>query len=343
MEEENKKEKNKKKESEEKQDVIKDKENFFTKKTIITFVIGLIVGLLVMFLINWFANGSAVAKVNGQTISKNDVYKLTSAYTPIEIILSAIDNKILDKGYELDEATKQDIDDEAQEYIETYETYYGYTEEEFLSANGFENYEEFIADLTLYYQRNLYYYNYVETLLEEGAVEKYYDENAFGEIDSKHILVKTSDDLDDKAALKLAKEIIKKLNKGEDFDTVASDYEEKYSDNVVDEKLGYIDFSSSIEESYVNALKELEEGTYSKTPVETSYGYHIIYCIDKKEKGEMTTMDRINILSTLVEDLEDVEEYNAILIKMREENGLKFYDKSLKEKYEDFCKEYIDE
>lgn len=345
MEEENKKEEIKKeeievKEEKQEQDVEKNKESFFTKKTIITFVIGLLMGLLLMFLINLLTSGNTVAKVNGKTISKDEIYKTATAYTPIEVILSTIDNKILDENYKLDDATKKEIEDEAQEYLKTYEEYYGYTEEEFLAENGFETYEEFIADLSLYYKRNLYYYNYVATLVEEGAVEKYYNENAFGKIDSKHILVQTSDDLDDEGALKLSKEIISKLNKGKKFDEVATEYENNYPANIVVEELGYIDFSSSIEESYVDALKTLEKNTYTKTPVETSYGYHVIYCIDKIEKGEMTTMDRMNILSILAQDMQDVEDYNAILIKMREENGLKFYDEYFDKKYKEFCEEY---
>lgn len=341
MEEENKKEEIEVKEERQEEDIKKNKEPFFTKKTIITFVIGLLIGLLVMFLINLFIGGKTIAKVNGKTINKDEIYKITTAYTPIEVILSSVDSKILDKNYELDEATKKEIEKEAQEYIKTYEEYYGYTEEEFLAENGFETYDDFIEDLSLYYKRNLYYYDYVETLLEEGAVEKYYNENSFGEIDSKHILVQPSDDLDEKTALKLAKEIISKLNKGKAFDEVAKEYEEKYSDNIVVEELGYIDFSSSIEETYVNALKKLEKDTYTKTPVETSYGYHVIYCKDKIEKGEISAKTRMNILSTLAENISDVEDYNAILIKMREENGLKFYDEYFENKYKEFCNEYI--
>ena len=31
-------------------------------------------------------------------------------------------------------------------------------------------------------------------------------------------------------------------------------------------------------------MKNLKDGEYSKEPVKTSYGYHIVYRIDQKEK-----------------------------------------------------------
>ena len=41
-----------------------------------------------------------------------------------------------------------------------------------------------------------------------------------------------------------------------------------------------------LESSYLEALKTLEKGKYTETPVKTSYGYHVIYCVDKLEKTD---------------------------------------------------------
>ncbi|HMM06344.1 MAG TPA: peptidylprolyl isomerase [Clostridiales bacterium] len=78
-----------------------------------------------------------------------------------------------------------------------------------------------------------------------------------------------------------AEKIIKQLDDGASFVTMAV----KYSDDTATAATGgKIDLTltednTELEASFVAAAFSLEEaGTYTKTPVKTSYGYHIIYC-----------------------------------------------------------------
>lgn len=324
----------------------KEKKNIFKKIFKEEVICALIIGLLLGALIVYFVNPSkAVIKVAGKKVSTNKLYEKMKKHYSISLVLEDVDSLILDKKYKLEEDEINKLKQTADKYIEQY-AQYGYDQETFLSENGFEDYDAFVDYLTLDYKRTIYFYDYMETKLEKDAVETYYNENAFGKINNKHILVKTSDDMTEDQALAISKEIISKLDAGEAFDTVAEDYKTKYPDSVVVEELGEIGAFDSIETTYMDALKTLEKGTYTKEPVKTSYGYHVIYCIDKAEKTDkISRSDRMAIINTLAADLEseDTNSYYKALINMRKEAGLKFYDKDLKTQYEKYCTEYTAE
>ncbi len=322
-----------------KENIIK---KFLKKEVVISLLIGLLLGAMVMF----FVNGGVEAFVSGKFITKGKLYNKMKDYYSIDLVLEDVDMAILNKKYDLTEEELNDIKETADKYIEQYELYYGYTEEEFLSENGFGDYDSFVEYLSLDYKRTLYVYDYIETKLEKNAVKSYYDENAFGKVNTKHILVKTSDNMDKTQALALSNEIIGKLNGGGDFDTLAQEYTTNYANNVVTEDLGEIGAFDNIEDSYINAMRELEVGKYTETPVESSYGYHVIYCVDKVEKTEeISSKDKMAIVEILASEAGveiDNEVYYKALIQMREEANLKFLDKDLKTKYEEYCEPYIE-
>lgn len=323
----------------EKENILK---KLLKKEIIISLVVGLVLGLVIMF----FVNGGIVARVGGQLITAKSLYNDMKDYYSISLVLEDIDEKILDKKYQLSEEDKNYIKETADGYISQYEEY-GYTEEDFLTENGFSDYEDFCKYLETDYKRTIYFYDTLEkTKLGSDDVKNYYNENAFGKVNTKHILVQTSDDMTDEQALALANEIITKLNDGGEFDALAEEYTTNYPENVITEDLGEIGAFDSIESSYIEAAKELEVGSYTETPVETSYGYHVIYCVDKKEKTEdISGMDRIAIITNLINEAGieiDDTEYYKVLIQMREDANLKFFDKELKTKYDKYCEQYLE-
>lgn len=293
----------------------------------------------------FFVNGGVKGFVSWRLITQKTLYNEMKKNYSIELLLNDIDAKILNKKYKLDEDEISELKETADYYIAQY-AQYGYSEEEFLSKNGFESYDDLIDYLGMDYKRTLYVYDSIEEQLEDGAVQKYYDKNAFGKVNTKHILVKTSDDMDDAAAQNLANEIINKLNNGEEFDTLAKEYTANYSANVVSEELGNMGAFDNLDEAYVEGMKELEINQYSQTPVKSSFGYHIIYCIDKTEKTDkISNHDKMSIIDTLATQanmtLDDTVYYKA-LIQMREDEGFIFFDKELRTKYEEYCAKYID-
>ena len=131
-------------------------------------------------------------------------------------------------------------------------------------------------------------------------------------------------------------EIIAKLDSGKSFDDVTAEYE----NTDVTEEVKFDSFEASkYAANYVNASKSLEAGQYTKQAVKTDYGYHVIYCVSKV--AEKPSLDQVKdkIVNVLAEDLEEEDQYirYKALIKLREENNVKFKDKNYDEQYKEYC------
>lgn len=278
-----------------------------------------------------------VLKVNGETITADFLYEEMKKNYSISYLIEYIDKAILDKKYEETDEMKDEIEKTAQSYFDMYEQYYGMDEATFLSQNGFESKEQFLDVLKLDYRRKLYYDDYLKSQITDEQIQEYYDENVYGDINTQHILVSVNDDMSDEDAKKLAEEIIGKLNEGKSFDEVR----EEYKDSVTYENLKYVAFNANLESSFLEALEKLDENSYTKEPVKTSYGYHVIYRTDQKEKPSLEDV-KDSVIEELCDELDASDEnlYNKTLVKMREEAGLDFSDSVMKEKYEEYIKEY---
>lgn len=282
-----------------------------------------------------------VATINGENVTADDLYESMKEYFSVNVFLNDIDDMILSEMYPETDEMNEEINDTAEYYYQAYESYYGYTKEEVLSNYGFSSEKDFLESLKLDYRRNKYYEEYAKNLVTEKEIDKYYENDVFGDVDSKHILVKidTSSDegLTDEEAKNLATEIISKLNSGKTWDEVI----EEYKDQIVNEELGYNAFNASLESAYLEECKNLEVGTYSKTPILTSYGYHIVYKIDQKEKPSLEDVkdDIIEALATEKKN-DDSNLYYKSLISMREDAELEFFDTKLEEEYKKLVNNY---
>ena len=87
----------------------------------------------------------------------------------------------------------------------------------------------------------------------------------------------------------------------------------------------------------MNALRNLENDKYTTEPVKTTYGYHVIYRIDQKEKPALDEVKDaiIDELATAKKDADSNLYYKA-LINLREENKFTFYDTVLESKYNNY-------
>ena len=278
-----------------------------------------------------------VVNVNGETITADFLYEEMKKNYSISYLVDYIDRAILDKKYEETDEMKEEVEKTAQNYFDMYNQYYQMDEATFLAKIGFESREQFIDALKLDYRRKLYYEDYLKSQITEEQIQKYYDEEVYGDINTQHLLVSVNDDMSDEDAKKLAEEIIGKLNDGKSFEEV----KEEYKDKVTYENLKYVAFNANLESSFLEALKGLSENSYTKEPVKTSYGYHVIYRTDQKEKPKLDDV-KDSIIEKLSDELNASDEnlYNKTLVKMREEAGLDFSDTVMKEKYEEYIKDF---
>lgn len=112
-----------------------------------------------------------------------------------------------------------------------------------------------------------------ETKAEYDRVVAQMQSQGGKEYKSRHILV------DDE---KLAKELIAKLNKGSKFDELAKKYSKDPGSGAQGGDLGWADPAGYVPE-FATALKGLEKGKMTQTPVKSSFGYHIIKLDDIRE------------------------------------------------------------
>lgn len=314
------------------------------RRVIYGFVAGLLIGLGIMIIfmperIAELEDGTQpVASIDGKVFTADELYEDMKDYYSVSLLVDNIDRKILGDMYPTDDEMMTSVRENADAYIAQYEQY-GYTEEQFLSGNGFANYDEFVEFLTLDYRRNLYFDDAVKDSITDDEINNYYEDEVFGDIDSKHILIPTGNDgdLSDEDAKALAEEIIGKLNDGATFDEVKDEYE----DQITYEELGYQAFNATLEDAYMDALKELDNDTYTKEPVQTSYGYHIIYRIDQKEKPSLDDV-KASVIEVLASEkkADDANLLYKLLIQLRKDNGLEFNDTVMKSKYDSYCKNY---
>ena len=281
-----------------------------------------------------------VAEIDVYTVTANDLYEDMKDVYSISSLLDKIDNKILEEKYPETDEMNDELKQQAESYYSAYKQYYKMDKETFLSNNGFGSEKAFLEYLRLQYRRNKYAEDYIKTLISDKEVEKYYEDKVYGDINTKHILVKvdsSASDEDKKKAEDLAKEIISKLNNGKSFD----DVKEEYKDQITYEELGYKSYNANLESAYMEAMQKLENNSYSKEPVKTSYGYHVIYRIDQKEKPVLEDVKE-EIIDSLVSEKksEDKNISYVALDKMREESGLKFSDTVLEKKYNTYMSQY---
>ena len=316
------------------------------RNSIILFVVGFLIATLLFRCILWpdriatLKDGTQpIVNIGDESITANELYESLKESYSIESLLNLIDDVILTNMYEEDEQMKEEIQSTAEYYYSVYEQSYGYTKEQFLEAYGFQDEESFLESLTLDYRRNKYYEDYALGLVTNDEIEKYYEEDVFGDVDSKHILVSIGEEngLSDEEAKKLAQEIIEKLDSGTSWDDVISEYK----DQIIDEELGYQAFNANLDSAYLEECKNLEVGTYSKSPVLSSYGYHIVYKIDQKDKPELDSVKE-EVREVLADEKKNDDEnlYYKALIHMREEANIEFFDTKFNDAYNEYISSF---
>jgi foldase protein PrsA len=96
-------------------------------------------------------------------------------------------------------------------------------------------------------------------------------------------------------------------------------------------------------EEFSNAVKELKNNEYTKEPVKTQYGYHIILRTGEKDKAKLEDV-KDEIIDTLTNQKlnEDPSVYYETLKAIREKKKIKFNDDVLKKAYNDYMNKLIE-
>ncbi len=295
----------------------------------------------------------AVVKFGEDTgISADELYTELTKNSAIAILVDMIDKKILDEHYPLTEEQEETVDQQIEDlklqvggdvltFNSTIQQYYGVDNEEALK-------EVFLLD----HRRGVAIEDYIKKSITDSDVENYYNDEIIGDIKASHILIKpnvvdgmTEDEIAtaEAEALQEAKDIITRLNDGESFEDLAKELSEDEGTAVNGGNLGFFNKNGELEDPFVESAMTLEKDAYTKEPVKTTYGYHIILKTDEKEKVELDEI-KDEIIDTIMNNkiLEDVELQYKTLMDIRNDNGMTFEDSNLKEQYDEFMEDLLD-
>jgi peptidyl-prolyl cis-trans isomerase C len=206
---------------------------------------------------------TVVARVNGAALRLSDVEAAQKALplqmqsVPLAQIYPMLLDRMIDGMLVVDAARKEHLDQSAEvqqrlQLLEDRLLQQAYVEELVKSA---ENDDKLKA-------------GYQKMITQKPAQQ---------EVHARHILVKTEAE---------ANSIINQLNKGADFATLAK----KYSTDpgaASGGDLGYFTRDDMVP-AFAAAAFALQPGQYTKTPVKTQFGWHVILVVDRRVKAPPT-------------------------------------------------------
>lgn len=284
-------------------------------------------------------NGSEVAiKINGEKISADDFYKLLKEKYSKEVVADEIDRIIFDTMFKDDE----EIEKQVEEQIDYLKAQYADNWEDTIKSAGYESEDDIKDEIRLSYQRDKAVKNYVKENITDNEINNYYKDEYKGSISAKHILIATSDERNEEQAKKEAEEIIKRLDKGEDFSEIAKEKSDDTGSKDNGGDLGYFGKGEMVQE-FEDAAYSLKVNEYTKEPVKTTYGYHIILKTGEKEKEELKKV-KDTIIDKLVEKkLADDKTLGVTALEnIRKDYGLKIKDSIIKREYKNYIQEQKD-
>lgn len=265
---------------------------------------------LLMLLAGCGESSDYVAKVDGEKILQTELDDALREQYGTEVLDTLITNKIVEL-----EAKKEEVsvsEDAIQaEYDELADSYGG--EESLqaaLEANGLT--EQSVKDNIRMYQLTK---NVIAASIDisDEEVAQYFEDNkdSYGqkeEVVASHIL------LEDEAT---AKDVLAKINAGEDFSELAKTYSIDSTTNEDGGEIGYIS-RGQMDEQFEEVAFGLEKGSISDI-VQTSEGYHIIKVTDKVPAEEAVFEDvKDEVYATMLEERIN-EEYASWLAEKQEQ------------------------
>ena len=300
---------------------------------------------------------AVVSFENGDKISVDDFYNKIKDDFGLDTLVTMVDTYICEKEFKdyKDTAKKN-----AQAYIDAFIEQYG-SKEKFLEAlQSQTSYQTIEAYQDYMYLANLQSHaidEYSKEQITDEEIEKYYNEEAIGDMEISHILITSdvkkdaSDDDKKKAeetAKKKAEEVIEKLNtakkNGENITKTFTSLAKEYSkdDDTKNKggalgKINYGDLDSNYDE-LIDAAKNLKDGEYSTSVITTELGYHVILKTKSYEKEKLENIKE-EIRETLGKRYAENNKNSLGLTALqhyRKKYGMEIQDTEMKKQYSNY-------
>lgn len=287
-----------------------------------------------------------VGKLDGKTITADELYKELKSKGGSTTFINMVDEYIANKEIKTDDSIKNEANSQLEQLKLQYESM-GQNFDDVIKSSGYNSEDDLLDDLILDVKKQKVVKNHIKENIKDDEINDYYEKNIEGEITARHILIipDVNDDMSDEEKTKekekakeKAEKLIKELNDGKDFKELAKKESE---DEGSKENGGLIEniTKDSVVEPFYNAVKELKDGEYTKEPVESSYGYHIILRESQKEKPKLEEVED-DILEKIVEEKLSSDEniYSTTWEEIRKKYKLDIQDSEIKKGYNDSLK-----
>ncbi|WP_455480913.1 peptidylprolyl isomerase [Bartonella sp. B12(2025)] len=184
------------------------------------------------------------------------------------------------------------------------------------SIDKTEAYDKRMAVMRENVLQQLYFKQMVVDKISDADLEALYNKEVAAlpkedEVKARHILVKTK---------KEAEAVIKRLNKGENFEEIAKKSSTDGSAPVGGD-LGYFSHGQMVK-PFEDAAFGLKVGEYTKKPVESPFGWHIIKVEDRRVKQPPAFDDIKEMLRTQLIK----ERYQKLIVDLRSKVDVKYPD-----------------
>lgn len=341
------------KEVEVKKEVTKKKDNSEWLKKNYMLICALVIAILLIVNVVLITLGhqvkladgkEVIASVEGKDFVAEDLFNsLKESYGETKL-LELVDSYIVDQ--ELTDEEKLAAKQEAQTNIDgirsQYEQY-GYKWEDVLANYGYNSEEDLLNEFTLAASKEAVAKKYIKANLTDEEIKEYYDANVFGKYTAKHILIipETNDSMTDEektnaenAAKAKAQEVINRLNNGEDFNSLVAEYSQ---DTGSKDNQGLVEnfTKGEVADEFWDAVSNLNDNEYTKEPVKSSYGYHVILKVNSTEKEALDKIKDSLVDKIIDERLsEDSNLYNKTWVKIRTDYNFTINDTTIKNDYE---------
>jgi foldase protein PrsA len=298
-----------------------------------------------------------VARIDKKDFTAEELYQDIKKVYGTSNLVNMIDNYIANKEIKTDDIANEYAANQLANLKAQYELY-GYDFESALKEAGYESEEDLLPEMVLQYKKDQVVLNYIKDTLEDEEIETYYNDNIFGPITAKHILI-TADVTDEmteeeksakeEEALNKAKDIINQLGEvsKEELDTKFNELVQEHSDDTGSVSANGLitDFTkigeNAVDEAFWDASYELKDNEYTTVPVKSAYGYHIILKVSAEERPTLKES------KSTIKDLLATEKLGAdsnlsvkLWAEIREKYNLEIFDTEIKYSYDETIKSY---
>ena len=288
------------------------------------------------------SNGKeVVASLKGKNIVSEDLFEEMKNKYGTTVLVNMIDEYIVSKEVknndEAKESAKAQLDSLKQQYESQSMDF-----KTVLANYGYDSEVQLLDEMIVEANKEIVAKKYIRKAISDDEINKYYEDEIYGDYNAKHILIKadTSDDASEEEqekalekAKKKAEEVITKLNNGEKWD----DLVKKYSDDEgsKDDKGLIENFTKGdVVDEFFDAVLNLKDNEYTKEPVKSQYGYHVILRVSASKKPSLKE-SKSTILDSLVKDkiAKDSNLVSSTWVDIRKAYNLDIKDTKVKKSY----------